>query len=301
MDGFGAIPVFVAVVETGGFSPAARKLGVSKSAVSKRISRLENKLGVRLLYRTTRQLSLTEAGERYYEHAVKAMAYASGAEDAVTQLQAEPQGRLRINTPMSFGRLHIAPLIPRFLARYPRIDVDMVMDDRVVDLVEEGFDVAIRGGDLPDSTLIARRLAPMRSVVCASPEYLAQKPAPPNPEALLDHNCLLFSYSASEWTFLGQGEPVTVRVSGGYRVNNSEALREALLQGLGIARIPTFVVGPDLAAQRLVQVLTSYRTPEKTVYALFPKRQHLPAKVRVFIDFVVERLGGDVPYWETTL
>ena len=138
----------------------------------------------------------------------------------------------------------------------------------------------------------------MRSVVCASPEYLQRKRAPQSPEALLDHNCLLFAYSVSEWTFLGQGEPVTVRVSGRYRVNNGEAVREALLQGMGIARVPTFVVGPDLAAKRLVRVLADYQMPEKTVYVLFPKRQHLPAKVRVFVDFVAGCFGDDVPYWE---
>ncbi|MCF6293130.1 MAG: LysR family transcriptional regulator, partial [Robiginitomaculum sp.] len=146
MDGFSAIPVFVSVVESGGFSPAARKLGVSKSAVSKRITQLESHLGVQLLYRTTRRLSLTEAGERYYENAVKALAYANEAEDSATQLQTRPQGRLRINIPMSFGRLHIAPLIPQFLEQYPDIQIDMTMDDRVVDLVEGGIDIAIRAG-----------------------------------------------------------------------------------------------------------------------------------------------------------
>ena len=298
MDGFSAIPVFVAVVDCGGFSSAARKLGVSKSAVSKRITQLEDKLGVRLLYRTTRKLSLTEAGEHYYENAVKALAYAGEAEDAVTQLQQTPQGRLRINTPMSFGRLHIAPLIPQFLERYPNIQVDMVMDDRVVDLVESGFDCAIRGGDLPDSTLIARKLAPLRLVLCASPKYLAQHEMPQTPSDLVDHDCLLFSYSTSEWPFSAAGKTETVAVSGSYRANNSEALREAVLQGMGISRIPAFVVGPDIRAGRLVEVLADYQMPVKALYALFPRRQHLPAKVRVFIDFVVERLGGELPYWD---
>ena len=298
MDDFGVLPVFVAVVETGGFSPAAHKLGVSKSAVSKRISQFEEKLGVRLLYRTTRRLSLTEAGERYYENAVKALAYASEAEDSVTQLQEKPQGCLRINTPMSFGRLHIAPLIPKFLAQYPGIEVDMVMEDRVIDLVEKGVDVAIRVGDLPDSTMVARKLAPMRSVLCASPEYIAQYGEPKTPTELLNHNCLLFSYLISEWSFLDQGELLNVRVSGNYRVNNGEAVREALLQGMGITRTPTFIVGPDIAAKRLVQLLPDYQLPEQTIYAVFPKRRHLPAKVRVFIDFVVDCFGADTPYWD---
>ena len=298
MDAFGTIPVFVAVVENGGFSSAARKLGVSKSAVSKRITQLEDRLGVRLLYRTTRRLSLTEAGEHYFTNAVRALAYASEAEDSVTQLQAIPQGRLRINTPMSFGRLHIAPLIPKFIELYPNVQVDLVMDDRVVDLVEGGFDIAIRGGDLPDSTLVARKLAPMCSVLCASPAYVGQHCMPRTPADLVEHNCLLFSYSASDWTFLKQGVTETVRVTGTYQVNNSEALREALLQGVGIARVPTFVVGPDITEGRLVEVLGDYQMPAKTLYALFPKRQHLPAKVRVFIDFIVNHFGGDTPYWD---
>lgn len=298
MDTFGAIPVFVAVVESGGFSAAGHKLGISKSAVSKRITQLEDKLGVRLLYRTTRRLSLTEAGEHYYENAVKALAYASEAEDSVTQRQTRPLGRLRINTPMSFGRLHIAPLIPEFLKQYSGIHIDMVMDDRVVDLIEGGFDIAIRAGELPDSTLIARKLAPLRSVLCTSPEYIRQHHMPRTPADLIDHNCLLFSYSANEWIFSSQYETETVQVSGNYQVNNSEALHAALLQGAGIGRIPTFVVGPDIAAGRLVVVLGEYKMPAKIFYALFPKRQYLPAKVRVFIDFVVARFGGDMPYWD---
>lgn len=298
MDGFSAIPVFVAVVECDGFSSAARKLGVSKSAVSKRITSLENKLGVQLLYRTTRRLSLTEAGEHYYQNAVKALRFASEAEDAVIQRQAQPQGRLRINTPMSFGRLHIAPLIPRFLERYPEIQIDMVMDDRVVDLIEGRFDIAIRGGDLPDSSLVARKLAPMHSMICASPDYIARHSMPQVPAELVDHNCLHFSYTMSEWSFTKQGEEEVVRATGNYLVNNGEALREVLLRGMGIGRAPTFIVGSDIAAGRLVQVLPDYRMPTKALYALFPERQHLPAKVRVFIDFVVERLGGEMPYWD---
>ncbi len=172
MEAFGAIPVFVAVVENGGFSAAARTLGISKSAVSKRINQLEAHLGVRLLHRTTRKLSLTEAGERYFEHASQALAAAGHAEDAVTELQGEPQGQLRINAPMSFGRLHVAPLIPKFLDRCPKLQIDLVMDDRKVDLVAGGFDVAIRAGNLPASTLIARKLAPVRQVLCASPDYI---------------------------------------------------------------------------------------------------------------------------------
>ena len=300
MEGFGAIPVFVAVVENGGFSAAARTLGISKSAVSKRINQLEAHLGVRLLHRTTRKLSLTEAGERYFEHAAQALTAAGQAEDAVTELQGEPQGQLRINAPMSFGRLHVAPLIPKFLKGCPKLQIDLVMDDRKVDLVAGGFDVAIRAGNLPASTLIARKLAPVRQVLCASPDYIDRYGRPGTPTELSGHNCVLYSYSsdANEWTLIGEGGPETVTVSGSYQVNNSEALLEALREGVGIGRLPTFVAGPDLKTGRLVKLFESYRIPEFTIYAVFPERQYLPAKVRAFLDFAIEYFGGDKPYWD---
>ncbi|MDX2464243.1 MAG: LysR family transcriptional regulator [Porticoccus sp.] len=300
MEGFGAIPVFVAVVENGGFSAAARKLGISKSAVSKRINCLEKHLGVRLLHRTTRKLSLTEAGERYFEHALQALKAAGQAEDAVTELQGEPQGKLRISSPMSFGRLHVAPLIPKLLRRYPKLEIDLVMDDRNVDLVAEGFDVAIRSGNLSDSTLICLKLAPLRQVLCASPEYINSYGLPGTPAELTGHNCILFSYSidSNEWTLIREDEPEIVTVSGNYRVNNSEALLEALKEGIGIGRLPTFVAGPDLKTGRLVELFKSYRIPEHTFYAVFPEREYLPAKVRAFLDFATECFGGDQPYWD---
>ena len=302
MDTFSAIPVFVAVVENASFSRAALRLGTSKSAVSKRISQLEHKLGVQLLHRTTRRLSLTEAGERYFEYALKAYVAAGEGVDSVTQLQGNPKGQLKVNCPMSFGRLHIAPLITDFLNKYPDIEMNMVMDDRIVDLVDGGFDFAIRAGNLQDSTLVARRLAPCRSVICASPEYLKKNGIPVRPEVLLEHNCLNFTYfsGGSEWTFLGDSGPVNVRVKGNYQVNNSEALQAAVLAGLGIAKIPTFIVGGDITSGKLQPLLTEYTLPLQTFYAVFPERRHLPAKVRVFLDFIIERLGGDQPYWDVS-
>jgi len=299
-DGFGAIPVFVAVIEHGGFTNAAQVLGISKSAVSKRIRQLEQHLGVKLLQRTTRKISLTEAGEHYFAHAKLAHAAAKDAEDAVTQLQGEPQGRLRINAPMSFGRLHLAPIIPKFLALYPKISLDLVMDDKQVDLVGGGFDVAIRAGILPDSNLIARQLTPLHSVICASPSYLEKKGKPKLPQDLKQHNCLLYSYSnqLNSWTFKDQNHSHTVEINGNYQVNNSEAIREALLQGMGIARLPTFVAGPDIENGTLVHLLPEYEMPSITVYALFLERQYMPAKVRAFIDFSIEYLGGSTPYWD---
>ena len=300
MNEFGAIPVFVAVVENDGFSAASRALGISKSAVSKRISQLEKHLGVQLLHRTTRKLSLTEAGERYLEHAAQALTAAGRAEDAVTELQGEPQGKLKISSPMSFGRLHVAPLIPKFMQRYPKLKIELTMDDRNIDLVAEGFDVAIRSGEMPDSTLIARKLAPLRQVLCASPGYVELYGMPVTPPELTERNCILFSYSgdANEWTLNKDGRSEAVLVSGNYRVNNSEAILVALREGIGIGRLPTFVAGPDLKAGNLVRILESYHIPDHTFYAIFPERQYLPAKVRVFLDFAIETLGGDQPYWD---
>ncbi len=300
MNEFGAIPVFVAVVENDGFSAASRVLGISKSAVSKRINQLENHLGVRLLHRTTRKLSLTEAGERYFEHAAQALTAAGQAEDAVTELQGEPQGKLKISSPMSFGRLHVAPLIPIFTQRYPKILIDLVMDDRNIDLVAEGFDLAIRSGDMPASTLIARKLAPLRQVLCASPDYIDRYGMPVTPSELSERNCILFSYSgdANEWTLKKGGKSEAVLVSGSYRVNNSEAILVALREGIGIGRLPTFVAGPDLREGNLVRILESYQIPDHTFYAVFPERQYLPAKVRAFLDFSINYFGGDQPYWD---
>jgi DNA-binding transcriptional LysR family regulator len=302
MEKFNAIPVFVAVVKNSGFSAAARTLGVSTSAVSKRINQLEEHLGVRLLHRTTRKLSLTEAGERYFEHAAQALTAANQAEDAVTELQGEPQGKLRISSPMSFGRLHVAPMIPKLMKRYPKLQIDLVMDDRVVDLVAEGFDVAIqsRSGNLPDSTMVARKLAPLRLVLCASPDYVDRHGLPNTPAELSERDCVLFSYSSdvNEWTLMREDEQETVQVSGSYRVNNSEALLEALKEGIGIGRLPTFVAGPDLRAGRLVKLFEFYHIPEHTFYAVFPERKYFPAKARAFLDFALEYFGGEEPYWD---
>ncbi len=300
MEGIGAIPVFVAVVENSGFAAAARKLGVSKSAVSKRITQLEARLGAQLLHRSTRKLSLTEAGERYFAHAIEALSAAREAEDAVFELQGDPKGRLKINAPMSFGRLHVAPLVAGFLLHHPKIEIDMIMDDRVVDLIEGGFDMAIRAGTLPDSALVARKLAPCRNVLCAAPSYLERHGMPDEPSDLTGHNCLHYAYFSDfhEWTFIGEQEPVKVQTNGSYQVNNSEALLEAVIGGLGIGRFPTFITGPHIAAGRLVHLLKDYRMPEQTIYAVFPERRHLPLKVRAIVDYLAQQFGGTQPYWD---
>ncbi|MBY6066638.1 LysR family transcriptional regulator [Leisingera aquaemixtae] len=300
MEGMGDIPVVVAVAETQGFAAAARRLGVSKSAVSKRITQIEKRLGAQLFHRSTRNVSLTEAGEHFYAHAVRAQEAAQEAEDSVLALQEAPKGRLSVNVPMAFGRLHVAPLISGFLECYPGVSVDMVMDDRVADLFADGFDLALRGGTLADSALVARKIAPLHNVLVAAPAYLERHGAPETVSGLSRHNCLQYSYSRDfqEWVFDCGGEVETFRPGGSYSVNNGEALREAVLGGTGIGRLPTFTTGPDLAAGRLVRVLPHCHLPSQTLYAIYPERRYLPAKVRVFIDFILEHLGGDVPPWD---
>ncbi|MEE4411489.1 MULTISPECIES: LysR family transcriptional regulator [unclassified Serratia (in: enterobacteria)] len=299
-DNFAAIPLFVAVVECGSFSAAGQRLGITKSAVSKRIAQLEGSLGVQLLHRTTRSLSLTEAGEQYFGYARNACAVAQEGEDAITRLQGQPQGILRLSVPMVFGRLHIAPLIPVFLAACPEVEITMMMDDKLVDLVEGGYDLAIRIGRLADSSLIARRIAPCYSVLCAAPAYLARSGTPKELAQLAQHNCLFYSYyrAGSEWQFQGPEGAVRFQPRGNYQVNNSEALREALIAGLGICQMPTFIVGEDLAQGRLVEVLPDYRLPEHAIYAVYPERKHVPAKVMAFVDFLLAQLGGERPYWD---
>lgn len=299
-DNFAAIPLFVAVVECGSFSAAGQRLGITKSAVSKRIAQLEGSLGVQLLHRTTRSLSLTEAGEQYFGYARNACAVAQEGEDAITRLQGQPQGILRLSVPMVFGRLHIAPLIPVFLAACPAVEINMMMDDKLVDLVEGGYDLAIRIGRLADSSLIARRIAPCYSVLCAAPAYLTRCGTPKDLAQLAQHNCLFYSYyrAGSEWQFQGPEGPVRFQPRGNYQVNNSEALREALLAGLGVCQMPTFIVGDDLAQGRLVELLPDHKLPEHAIYAVYPERKHVPAKVMAFVDFLLAQLGGERPYWD---
>mgnify|MGYP000010551705 CR=1 FL=1 len=299
MDDLTDMAVFAGVVEAHGFSGAARQLGLSKAVVSKRVARLEQRLGARLLYRTTRRLSVTESGTTYYEYCARVVAEAAEAEDAVTQLQTEPRGTLKVNAPMSFGRMHLASAIVAFLQHYPEVRVDMVMNDARLDLVAEGFDVAIRIAELPDSSLVARRLAPCRIAVCAAPAYLKRHGQPCTPADLRWHNCLLYTYSGpyGEWRFRGVRNGESVRVSGNLRANNGETLREAAVAGLGIIHSPTFLVGEDLKAGRLKRVLPRYALPELSIHALYAQRRHLPAKVRVFIEFLAVRFGPE-PTWD---
>ena len=300
MDRLAAIEAFVRVAETQSFSDAARLLGTSKSAVSRAVSGLEATLGARLLHRTTRALTLTEVGRGYLERANRILADLAEADSAVSQLQSAPRGRLRVNAPMSFGFLHLAPLLPALLARYPELAVDITMNDRFVDLVDEGFDVAVRIGTLADSSLISRRLAPIRRVLCATPGYLAAHGVPVLPDDLRAHQCLCNSNlpAGREWRFTApDGRSLPVEVSGRLSANNGDALRVAALAGLGLVNLPSFIVGGDLQAGTLVSVLAPFIRQDLALHAVYPHARHLSPKVRAFVDFLAESFGPS-PYWD---
>ena len=303
MDKLGDMAAFVRVVEARTFTQAAERLGWSKSVVSRRIAELEDRLGVRLLNRSTRRLSLTEAGQAFYERCARILADVDETEAAVSSLHTEPRGLLRVNAPMTFGMLHLAPAISAFLDRFPDVEIDLVLNDRFVDLIDEGFDLALRIGDLADSSLVARRLAPCLRVLCASPDYLARCEEPATPAGLTDHDCLLYSNipNSDVWRLTDSGgTDHVVRVRSRLRVNNGDVLREAAAAGLGITLLPTFIVAEAIADRRLRPILCDYRPPPTVVHALYPHNRHLSTKVRAFVDFLAERFGPTA-YWDEPL
>jgi DNA-binding transcriptional LysR family regulator len=299
MDKLTGMAVFARVVEAQSFTAAAGQLGMSRSAVSKTIAGLEDRLGARLLNRTTRRLALTEVGRAFYERAARIVAEAEEAELAVTRLQATPRGTLRINAPVSFGTAHLAPALIDFMKRYPELKVDIGLADRMVDLIEEGYDLAVRIGALPDSSLIARRIADNHMVVCAAPSYWRRHGRPSEPQDLAHHACLTYAYqrSPNQWPFKGPAGRFTVAVDGPLRANNGDLSLAAALAGLGVVALPCFLCGADLAAGRLEPVLCDWMPPPGGIHAVYPHGRHLSAKVRAFIDFLVERFGPE-PAWE---
>lgn len=301
MDMPGAMVVFAQVVDSRSFSAAAARLGVSKSAVSKQIAKLEDRLGARLLNRTTRTLSPTDAGQDFYERCVRIVREVEEAERAIGHLSAEPRGLLRFNAPASFGREYIAPLVPDMLARWPELRIEAVFDDRFVDVVADGFDLVIRITRLQDSSLVARRLAPCRRLVCATPGYLERHGVPTVPADLAGHDCVLYSYAAdqNDWEFIGpDGRTETVRVDGRLRANSAEVTMAVVRAGMALALAPDFMVGADIAAGRLVPLLTDYENPFGAIYAVWPHNRNLAPKVRAVVDFLVERFSRQ-PVWET--
>ncbi len=285
------IAVFVAVVEHGSFTAAAEQLELSKAVVSKYVGRLERRLAARLMNRTTRRLTLTEAGEALYTRASAALSDLASAEEAVLELAGQPRGRLRVTAPSHFGEVHLAPLFAAFRHRYPDVQLDLDLDNRLVDLVQERFDVGIRISALASSSLVARTLTQIRMVTVASPAYLARHGTPRSPEQLRQHECLSYSLdrTPSEWRYTSEsGQPLAIRVHGGFRCNNDGALKRAALDGLGLLRFPELFVRDELQHGRLVAVLQPYERQSITLSAVFPTRRNLAPKVRVFVDFLAE-------------
>ena len=303
MDALSSMELFVEVVGAGSFSQAGRRRGLAASSVTRSINGLEDALGARLLNRTTRRLSLTEAGRLYYERSRRIIAEVEDARLSVTQLEAAPRGTLRLNVPVVFGRLHVAPALPAFLARYPGLQVDLHMTDAFIDLVEEGVDLAVRIGELADSSLIARRLAPNHRVICASPDYLRGAGMPHQPADLRSHNCLIYKRQAERatWRLRNQDGTVEIEVAGTLRANNSDALHTAALDGLGLVILPTWMVGADIRRGALVRLFADYEVSpgalDTSIYAVFPYNRHLSPKVRAMVDFLVERFTAS-PDWD---
>lgn len=294
--------VFARVVAAGSFSAAARDLGVSTAVVSRRIATLEARLGVRLLHRTTRRIALTDEGAHYHESIVRILQELEEAEAAATAGRAEPRGLLKVALPASFGHRHIAPLIPVFAGHYPKVELALQLSDRPVALVEEGFDLAIRIAQLTDSSLAARKLAPNRRVVCASPAYLKKHGEPRSPADLERHNCLVGNWDhelSMTWEYReASGRRGEVRVRGHYACDNWEVLRDWALAGLGIALKSTWDVRDHLEDGSLVPLLPGYTFgTDVAIYAVYPHRRHLPAKTRAFIDFLADSFGPE-PYWD---
>jgi DNA-binding transcriptional LysR family regulator len=299
MDRITSLSVFAKVVEVSSFAAAARHFGLSPAMVSKHVVSLEERLGARLLNRTTRQVNPTEVGRQFYERTMRILADLDEAEQAASALQSTPRGLLRLNGPLSFGVRQLAPAILDYLAACTEAEIDLTLTDRIVDLVEEGFDLAIRIARLADSSLIARRIAPCRIVACAAPAYLKRHGAPRRPADLTAHNCLGYSYAAlqNEWRFTGPDGVEAVRVSGRLNANNGDILRLAALRAEGIVVQPTFLIGDDLASGNLVPILPGFAPDELVIQAVYPHRRHLSVKVRSFIDFLVGRFGQD-PEWD---
>lgn len=293
--------IFVRVMDAGSISAAAERLGLAKSAVSRRIADLEERLGAQLFRRTTRRLNPTEAARQFYARAVHILADADEAEQAVADSHHTLRGRLRVAVPLSFGLLHLGPAIEDFRERHPQVSFDLDFNDRQVDLVASGFDVALRIAELSDSTLMARRLAPIRLVTCASPDYIARHGRPGSPADLAHHRCLTYSLAGDpeSWMFQGaDGKTVKVRVQSTMQANNGDFLVQAAIAGQGITRQPSFIAYRAIRDGRLLPVLETYGGPDISAYAVYPHTRHLSQRVRAFVDHLVERFAG-VPYWDT--
>lgn len=296
MDKFEGLRAFTQVVEAGGFAAAARGMGLSRSAVNKLVINLENELGVQLLHRSTRRVSPTEMGRAFYERCVQILADLEEAERSLSQLHQEPRGILKMNAPMSFGIQHLAPAVLDFMALYPELQVQLILEDRFVDPIQEGYDLVLRIAQPSESaSLIVHDLAPARRVLCASPNYVQQYGEPTAPSDLAHHSCLHYGYLATgnSWRLLDQEQEYIVSVKGMVCSNNGEVLRDAAVRGLGIALLPMFLVETELEAGVLVSVLSSYSPPPISICVVYPVNRHLSTKVQLMTEFLKERFASD--------
>lgn len=297
MDKFESIRAFAQVVVSGGFAAAARDMGLSRSGVNKLVIGLENELGVQLLHRSTRVVTPTETGLAFYDRCVEILASLEEAERAIMQLHEEPRGRLRVNAPMSFGTMYLSPALTDFIMQYPDLQVQLTLNDRFIDPIEEGFDVTVRIARLQETaSLIVQPLVPAQQVLCAAPSYLEVRGIPAHPDALRHHSCLHYGQLAVEdqWTLIGADREYTISVNGVLCSNNGEVLKDAAVRGLGITLLPRFIVGEELQQGRLQIVLPDYHSPELSIYVIYPVNRHLSTKVRLLVDFLQERFGRQI-------
>lgn len=290
MDKFLEMKVFASVVDEGSFVGATERLEMSKAAVSRYVSELESRLSVRLLNRTTRRLSMTPEGEVFYARCKTLLELLDEAESELSAKAGEAQGTVKINVPVTFGNMHLAPLWGAFMERHPKVELEVVLSDRVVDLVDEGFDLAIRIARLPSSTLISRQLATTRMVLCATPRYLRKHGKPKTPAELADHTVLAYTYLASkdEWAFDGPEGRVTVKTRPSMYSNSGDTCRSVALSHQGVILQPTFLIGEDLRAGTLVELMPQYQSLELGIYAVYPSRKHMLPKARLLIDYLVD-------------
>lgn len=292
MDLLGPMRTFIRVVEAGSFTAVAAEQSTSQPTISRQVAALEEHLGARLLARTTRALTLTDDGRAFYEHALRALEAVGEAENAVGRRQAKPTGTLRLAVPVVLGRRHIVPRLPRFLARFPEVSIDLAMSDSFVDLVEQGIDLAIRVGEITDESLISRKIGMVRRLTVAAPAYLKVKGTPRAPEDLARHDCIVYSRLATgnRWYFESKDGPLSVTVSGRYRVDNSEAVREGALAGLGIAVIPAFAFSDEIERGAVKVLLKAYEPKLLPLNAVYPSRRFVAPRVRAMIDFLAREL-----------
>jgi len=298
MDKLVSMRVFSAVAKNGSFSKAAKKLSISKAMVSKHIKNLENSLSVRLFNRTTRKLNLTDAGSSYYEKVNIILSEIDETESAISQLNSEPKGKLKVMAQPSFGAFHLSRALSLYLKKYTEVTVNLELSHRIPDLVEENIDLAFHVGELNDSMYVSRRIASARRVICASPEYIKKNGMPKKPEDLLNHNCLIYMprNDMGKWEFLDKGKRKKIKVTGDIQCNSGDALRVASIQSCGITQLPTYMIGLDIQAGRLKAVLEDFEPEKQPIYAIYNHRKYVSAKIKTFIDFIYD-LYQPEPYW----